>query len=269
MRRVLLITLFLAACTEELEPLPAADASIVSPDLGVADSGVVAVPDAGFAPDAAAVRQLVTRPLFGEMPLDNRVHDPVFDLDSFGWYGVPKSSIADRYPELWAKELPRTPTSQPVLAVPKAPVNVFGVGLIGAVKAYPGAIEASVYIGREEGVEEPIEVSLLGVNASGADVAYDLLPEGEPLLIDGIVWRRHQARIADPAIGWMELWITDGGDRIYYVTAPLVVPAARERRIGPPIDRPARAQSAAERDALRFFAEQQKHRISRPSPPRR
>lgn len=266
-----------SACAQDPDPTPHPDAS--SSDAGttpLVDAGAsldAASPeDAGAAPDAepgmdatsttTPPRRLVSRPLLGDLPVENRVHNPVFDLGTFTWLAVPQDPGATIGPALLKVALPESPRVAPLVRIEKN--GEPGATLMGVAKAAGRPLDVSVHLGRAVGALDPIRASIVGVGADGASVAYDLVISGAPRELAGVVWAEHRARIEVPTEGWLSLIIDDPGLAASWIQAPVVLPAPPARRLGPP---PVpRGPTAHERAAIRRYAEEQRKHLG---PPRR
>jgi hypothetical protein len=234
----------------------AGDAGPQGPDGGGGER------DAAASPDDGAVRRLVDRGLFGEMPIENHVMDPEFDLATDNWYalaagGQSLATIHKRYET-------ETPTGQATLLVPKGGANVGQVFVSGTAESSGGPMTASIWIARRSGEwTSSVTVSLLTVNPAGAAVGIDLAidPMTPEKAIGDLVWKRYTAMVRDPAVGWMHFFISDATADPFSITGPTVV-SARASRLraldGAPAWRPARA---LEKAALEAFSKRTRERF--------
>lgn len=249
-----------AAPDAAAEPLPDAAPAL---DAGVAEDATSA-PDAEPGMDATStttpVRRLLSRPLLGDLPVENRVHNPVFDLGTSTWLALPQDPAATIGPALIKVALPESPQVAPLVRLEKN--GEFGATLLGVAKASGQPLDVSLYLGRAAGVNDPIHASVAGIGRDGSSLAYDLAPSGPPLELAGVVWTQHRARIEVPTEGWLSLIIDDPGLASSWVQAPVVLPAPPARRLGPPP--PPRSPSAQERAAMRRYAEEQRKHLGAP-----
>lgn len=267
-----------SGCAEPPAPLAHPDAAAAT-DAGVEplrDAGTLpdaAIPeDAGTLPDAepgmdatsttTPVRRLRARPLFGDLPVENRVHNAVFDLSTSSWLAYPQDPAAMVGPALVKVALPESPRVAPLVRVDKN--GEFGATIMGVAKASGHPLEVSIYLGRAQGVSDPLRASVVGIGADGAELAYDLGPSGDaPLELAGVVWTRLSVRVELPTEGWLSLIVDDPGLASSWVQAPVVLPAPPARRLGPPAL--ARSPTGRERWAMRKYAEEQRRHLGPPA----
>lgn len=267
-----------SACAEPPDPIANPDAA-AAPDAGVEplrDAGTLpdaAIPeDAGTFPDAepgmdatsttTPVRRLRARPLFGDLPVENRVHNAVFDLSTSTWFAYPQDPEAMVGPALVKASLPESPRVAPLVRIDKN--GEFGATLMGVAKASGHPLDVSIYLGRLKGVTDPLHASVAGIGADGADLAYDLVPSSDPPLeLAGVVWTRLSVRVELPTEGWLSLIVDDPGLASSWVQAPVVLPAPPARRLGPPAL--ARSPTGRERWAMRKYAEEQRRHLGPPA----
>ena len=184
------------------------------------------------------LRTLGERRLFGDMPLDNQVYDPSFSLlDGSGWTAMGRSMWD--YGQVIREYRARTPTGQPVLHVPVRR-NPAELRVSGTVRGLPVTLSTSVLVGREVGDEdeelEQVNASLVGLfRGATFEESVDLaLDEAEdPVVLEGITWRRMSAVIPEGPIGWAQLVIENRGQDDLFITAPTVVPLDGERGARP------------------------------------
>ncbi len=259
MRRWLLLIALLSAsyaCKKAPEALLAPDAGSklvdageppVSMDAGAQDLGI---PDAGPPP-----RTLGRRGLFGDSPVDNRVIDPNFDLQSRGWssINIPLNGQA-QLAELSVQYHPRTPTRQPVLWVP-GPGPLASVVTLGSVKA-GGPMSVSLWLGRllDQG-RSPARASVIGVGADGASVIADLVEDPQSAVEMGnFVWVRYATVVLEPTVGFLSVLVSDEAGGALALTGVVARPISQNKLSGlsapRAIARPLREQ---ERRALTTF----------------
>ena len=172
------------------------------------------------------LRQLVTRPLFGQMPVDNRVLDPQFALvDGQGWmpYTMSQTLLLSRV------FLPHTPLGQPALWVPGA-TNPSDLTLLGLAKSAAEPLDASVWFGRK--LTDPdlemaqVSASVLGMFGDGTESTIDLSLDDatEPVVLDDIAWRRFATHLAETPLGWVYLSLANNTTTAdLYITSPILV----------------------------------------------
>ena len=239
----------LAACTGA-EPL-----QVPAEDAGVAEDAAVSG-DAG----PTAARYLVPKKgLFGDSPVHNRFLNPDFDLSAEGWQPYPTRVGATQLPVVQRLFVGQSPTRQPILLMPKAPKNAFGVGLVGIARAGAGAFDVSVWVGRlEDRAEALARVSLVGVDLATGETAWDLAPEPDTeVTLDGRRWVRHAVRLAQGPAGFANLVVLDDAEDPLFVTGPVMVPAALESRGPPRVSLPGRPLRVEERAGLDAVARAQ------------
>lgn len=214
----------------------AGETSVEWPDLGGVDGENDAEADAPT-PDLSAdviepdypLRELVTVPLFGDMPIENRVISPTFDLmHSYSWFGTDGSWGYDVV--LHVLTLPTTPSDLPVLMVPEAG-NPDDVVVMGQVINNGMAQTSSVWIGRSvlDGDDDcgdvDVDVSILGYSLDvhqpyfAADLDCDEASRQE---IDGVTWYQFSGTTLD-LLDWGYIYIEDEGGPDLYITGPTLV----------------------------------------------
>jgi len=158
----------------------------------------------------------------------------------------------------------------PAIAIVKN--GLIGATVLGSAKGSPRPLDVSMYVGRVPGSPASLSISVLGVGADGASVAFDVVPSGDPTRqIDGISWQSYSGQVAVPTVGWLDVFIDDTSADQTWIMGPIAIEAPRERRIGA-TPRP-RAPTAFESRMSRHNAEQQKkhlggHRVERTAWPR-
>jgi hypothetical protein len=167
-----------SACAEPPDPIANPDAA-AAPDAGVEplrDAGTLpdaAIPeDAGTFPDAepgmdatsttTPVRRLRARPLFGDLPVENRVHNAVFDLSTSTWFAYPQDPEAMVGPALVKASLPESPRVAPLVRIDKN--GEFGATLMGVAKA-SGTRSTCRSIWAAQGVTDPLHASVAGIRS--------------------------------------------------------------------------------------------------------
>ena len=191
--------------------------------------------DAAIARDATVpaadapppLRKLIQKPLFGQMPLDNRVSHPEFTVvDGLSWF--PWCEKCSALPVRMF--LPSTPLGQPAVRLPtlgqEEPFH-----LIGMVKGMDGPLEVSVWLGRkmvdnktpEFSDTEAAFVGLYPAKGYG-EVFLAEDKSTQPRVLDGIHWMRAAVWIKEPPVGWANLIVTDSLGHGLYVSSPIVIP---------------------------------------------
>lgn len=216
-------------------PGDAGETSVEWPDLGGVDGEGDSQPDAVpdliedvFQPEYP-LRELVTVSLFGDMPIENRVISPTFDLmHPYSWFGTDGSWSYDVV--LHVLTLPTTPTDQPVLMAPEAG-NPDDLVVMGQVINNGMAQTSSVWIGRSVLDEDDdcgdvdVDVSILGysLDIHQPYVAADLdCSEDSRQEIDGVTWYQFTGTTVD-LLDWGYIYIDDDGGPDLYITGPTLV----------------------------------------------
>lgn len=265
-------TCALVACSKDTEPLR--DAGVI--DTGVfvdaatpvdaasadaepaVDLGVDAGSDAGA---DTGVRQLVERKLFGDMPIQNRVHNPQFDGSTFSWYAFSESG---RFISTRTEHRASTPTREPMLRISPDRRGGGRVVLLGSAKGAPTALDVVLWTGAVNPGDAPM-VALAGVSPSRGDLVLELSPTAEaPVVLDGITWTRWAGRIDEPTSGWLDIMVTHGSAEPVYLTGVWITPAVEARARGASPERPAvrrRAATSLEARARAAVAAEQKKRL--------
>jgi hypothetical protein len=238
----------LASCAQEPAEQPG--------DASVSEDGGVESPDAG--PQAARYL-LPKKGLFGDTPVNNRFLNPDFDLAAEGWQPYPTQFGATALPLVQRLFVTESPTRQPILLMPKAPKNNFGVGIVGIARAGAGAFDVSVWVGRApERVEEVTDVSVVGVHPDEGEQAWDLTPEPDTKVeLGGRVWIRYAVRLDVGPVGFANLVVVDETDAPIFLTGPVMVPAPLESRGPPRVSLPGRPLKAREQAGLDAVARSQ------------
>jgi hypothetical protein len=273
---ILATTLALTACSKDTESLVdsgaldagSADAA-ASIDAAIADAepNPDAAADAGASVDAGSVRRLVERKLFGDMPIENRVHNPQFDGTTFSWYAF---SDSGRFISTRTEHRAASPTREPLLRVSPDRRGGGSVVLLGTAKGSPTALEISLWTGAVNAGDGPM-VALAGVSPSTGDWVLELSPTADPpAVLDGITWTRWAGRIDEPTVGWLDVLVTHASAEPVYLTGVWITPAAIGRARGPVEKLPEvrrRAATQLEARARAAVAAEQKKRLGAPPKP--
>lgn len=237
-------------------------------DLGFAasDASLGPASDAGARPDASlpdagpVARTMESESLFLPGWDQNHVLNPELDPSSTAVLAF-DDEFRPAAP-LWEFPLER-PEAMPVLT------SALGVGfnVLMLARAPGGRFSARVWVGSSSFGALP-EVSLLGTDPSGAELAIELAPDGRALPLDGVIWRHHEARFIEPLVGAVYLVVLAPGEGPHHLSAPMVAPILDARS---PDDRalPAgRRQSDRERDILQRAKRRWMDDMAHPSRPR-
>lgn len=237
MKKLIILTALVslaAACTEDTETL--SDGGTVPPPP--ADSGIVPQPDAGIMADAGELEDAGTPPparhltsikLFGDMPIENAVFNPQFDLAAQTWFGVGDFASGGTFVRVQRRDFARTPVGMPVLAFPFRATDPADTYILGTVMSVASPITASIWIGRTSSDAASlgdVRPSLYFMSPStGDEKAYDLAvdPMTPQQTLDGIVWQRYSADIADPSLGIITIAIQDPMHETLFMHAPTVL----------------------------------------------
>ncbi|MFO0723325.1 MAG: hypothetical protein U1E65_06060 [Myxococcota bacterium] len=236
------------------EGLDAATVDAASTD---ADSS----PDASTGPDRAAAddggvvgpppRRLQSRALLGDLPVENRVHNAVFDLATASWGAYARDPAATAQPSLLRAYLEQAPVVAPALRVEKS--GQAGAIIVGSIRGLGRPLEVSVLLGQPLSAAAPPHAALLGMSAEGLVVAYDLLPGQAPPIERGeLRWTKVSVRVEAPTVGWLTLLVDDPSAETSWLQAPIALPAPPERSLKAPAE--PRAPTALEEGASRAYA---------------
>jgi len=221
--------------------------------------------DATVAPDLAPppLRKLVQKPLFGQMPLDNRVSHPEFTIiDGLSWF-----PWCEKCHDLPVRMfLPSTPLGQPAARLPtlgqEEPFH-----LIGMVKGMDGPLEVSVWLGRKMVDSKTpdfsdTEAAFVGVFPEKGYGEVFLAEDGstKPRVLDGIHWMRTAVWLKEPPVGWANLIVTDSLGHGLYVTSPIVIPMPTQPKYQQLRSRPQRVGSSRARALVAWRAVRRKPR---------
>jgi hypothetical protein len=245
-----------AACENTpLAELP--DAGIVP--IPAVDGGVIVEPSDAGEPQMDAMvppgpaRTFVDRRMFGDLPVDNLVFDPVFDLTTYNWYAF--SSDFTRYLPLEKHFLARSPARQPSIRVRKDS-GIRGAIVLGSAASAQGMLEVSVWVGRaaeDESTTATAAAAIINIGPSGAETAIDLVSDaGSRVELDGVVWVRQTGIVSD-ALGVLAFLVGDEEREPFWMTAPVVVPMHANLRPDRAIAIEGRPLTGAERSALAAF----------------
>lgn len=213
--------LFLCGCSQTAPKNDAATAPDAAVVLDVAA-------DAPLAPDLPPpLRKLTQRPLFGQMPLNNRVSHPEFTVvDGLSW--LPWCEKCAALPVRMF--LPRTPLGQPAVLLPtlgqEEPYH-----FLGMVKGVEGPVEVSVWLGRKLVAGQTpaftdAEAAFVGLFRAQGYGEVSLIGDQstQPRVLDGIHWMRKAVWIEKSPVGWASLIVTDSLGHGVYVSSPIVIP---------------------------------------------
>ena len=248
MKRLLAVIALLALACDEAPPVTRV----------LVDAGAPPGPSADC-PRDDGVRCLKRERFFHDMPPENRVIDPVFDLGAGNWrvvltsdftWGTPGADIIRRFHR-------GTPGGLPVLAMfPGEEPYV----VLGPARSGPGPLSVSVWLGRpprQRALTIP-EATVLGTSRSGADESWTLRPIGEPWTgPDGVVWRQQQVRVDTPPVGWLFVALPGASDGVLLATAPTVIPVSLSQ-VGTVTRSRPRVMTAVESRSLRSYLDVRK-----------
>lgn len=228
------------------------------------------------------LREVVEFRLMGEMPVDNKVKDPVFTSlnRAYTWVAAPASGQGFSTVRAHRAVFSSTPAKAPVMAIPKEDnAASFGVAVYGEVMFAAEPHKLSVWIGRSGltlGATGPrASVGVYGFEPSRPLDYYSVSLQQAaepPVLIDGVTWWRFEG-VFEGLAGYGYLVITDTNDSPLYIHAPTLakIPAApgASVKVQAMSPTPASAAASAKLDALASFLrakrEQPKNQ-DRPSP---
>jgi hypothetical protein len=213
-----------SACSSGSKPLGSADHGADSGTPSVpSDAGSPADSDAAVSLDGGSVRRLVNRGLFGDSPVANYVVDPNFSMQTGNWYAFDQDGNGGK---LIKRYEPKSPTSQPIIIVAKAPVNTKPVYVTGTSVSSGGPMAASIWVGRTGGETATVSISLLMVDATGVGQAVDLMPDptSHPMTLGPTTWTRYSALVMTTALGWLYFFAHDDTASAYWMTGPTLLP---------------------------------------------
>jgi hypothetical protein len=236
------------------------------------------IPDAGTAPDAAApdaapppARHLVDVKLFGDLPLDNVVLDPQFDLHAGNWLAIGNFTGQPRGVRLLNQEYGLTPVGMPAVVLQNRAQDPTDTIVLGSVMAAKGPMTASVWIGRHLGDAASLlkaKPSVIATLASGSEQAYDLVPETitSSRTLDQIVWQKYSAMIADTPVGIMTFAFQDPADKPMLATGPVVRSMVADELPGGALHLEGRPLTTNETRAMRELAKWRQRQIGARTP---
>ncbi len=159
-------------------------------------------------PPPPHVRALQHKKLFGTMPVDNRFQDPLVTFTGTGWYGF--SNDFRSYGDIERVVAP-SPTQTPFLLMSKSG-NPQGATVIGQLKSSTKPLHVEVWLGRagEDGNFDHADAEFAGLFVEGGEQTVPLAAdESSRTVIDGRTWERFTADLAEGAVGWAALLVTD------------------------------------------------------------
>lgn len=239
-------------CSSPVAPVDAGlPDALEHPDAEPVDASLA---DAGTAEDAT-VRRLIQRRLFRDLPIDNRFHDPLFDLSIFAWSAFP-ATAAGR-PELLTVERPGGPVDAPLLRVDKHGPG--GTTVTGRILGSHLPLDISVWVGVPESAAVSLGLSLPVTDGQGLMRAVELSPApGPATVVDGVAFRRWEAHLGAPTAGWVTLILTDPGEQPTYLMAPTAMISPRAQGTRPA---PSRSLTALERRTLALLSARELNRL--------
>lgn len=171
------------------------------------------------------VRKLIRRSLFGQMPLNNRFKDPLFNgLGRFDWLIRNPRSTQFEWKTHYRKEIWESPTKMPILHVPKTGTNQIEV--FGTFHLSRQAAQVSVWVGRVDalaGESSWPKVSIYGLDVTnvGNFQGVDLDPADQSEeKMGNITWRQYKGVVSNFA-GYAYLSILDNSPSALYVQSPI------------------------------------------------
>jgi len=227
------------------------------PDTGVETGD--AEPDTG----PEVIRRVVERDLFGEIPAENYIIDPLF-RGRRSWVPVElRGGQPADYLEAYREARVETPMSTPVLHIPGQREST-PVRTLGKVILRQAPMEFSIWIGRPDEFEESAEISVLGVTSDDltqmttVQLTADLSSQRE---LGDLEWTRYSETVTG-FFGQGYLQVEAEVDAPLYIHAPVAVAAESgpgALRAGTEVDsRPARRLDRLSVEAAREW--ERKHR---------
>jgi len=226
-----------------------------------------AEPDAGAGGDAGpALRSLVDHKLFGDMPLDNRFHDPGFSmLDATTW--MPIDYAEEVLNQISRVHLAQTPGGMPALRL-WAPVAAPVATVTGEAKGAVGPTVVSLWLGRPDGQDPAVdsEATLMGLFLDGTPSAVDLVLDTDPapVTLGALRWQRLSAQLSDGPVGFCYLRVQNRGTHPLYLSSPTLTPVDTQRNLGSANQGKRRALRPAESTALRAATESKRRQLGLP-----
>lgn len=225
-------------------------------------------PDPDPDPDPVPeIRTMGTRGLFTTSPR-NLVMDPVFSSVDSLWYSFYEDGGWEG-PEGSIRHYADAPTHQPLLEVEANP-NRPGVRMIMGQVRSAEQLRGEIWVGRyaEDDVlpSEDMEISLVGIDQYGYEMAVEWVLADDTHENDGIVWARYIMLIdGGGPLGFANIIVRDTSEATFYVAAPSMVDGRDPSLIDLPfqlkIER--RALHAHERELLRKAHERMRERIGK------
>jgi hypothetical protein len=175
-------------------------------------------------PETPVIRQMTSRALFGETPIDNRFLDPMFSsIDGSAWIAFNETN---NWPNAVRSIRRGAPLSAPVLLVDKD-AGSRSVMVNGMAKGVPGPFELTVWVGRPVDADNPQapEISFTGFFAGIGEQALDVSPDptSTPYVAEGIRWERWGVAGSDGPIGWANLFIEELSNSDLLIGAPVLL----------------------------------------------
>jgi hypothetical protein len=200
------------------------------------------------------LRTASARPLFGTMPVENRILDPLMTMTGSGWFGFANDFRS--YPTI-DRRVAASPTGTPFFEV-RGEANRAGATLLGQVKVARIPLHLEVWIGRsgEEAELGFVHVALAGLFADEGERAVDLEPDpASRVVIDGNAWVRFRADLDEGPVGWAYLMAADASRTPVTVLIGGAVAIERDPQANaalvPPVKRSLRQSEARLVEAVR------------------
>jgi hypothetical protein len=146
------------------------------------------------------VRHLVKQSLFGTMPIENRVQDPLMTFTATGWLAFADDGSAATVLHV----VDESPTHTPFLSLPAAQ-NLAGASIVGEVKTEQTPLHVEVWLGCDDAHCDPAApgASFIGVVAGGGETSTDLTAgPSTHIRINGRTWEKLSAEIPSGGLGW-------------------------------------------------------------------
>lgn len=266
---------------EELPDMKAPELDMKAPELDMREPTEpdMKPPEVDLGPP---LREVVEFKLMGDMPVNNKVKDPVFTSlnRAYTWVATPASGQGFSTVEAHRAVFASTPARAPAMAILKEDSAASsGVTVYGEVMFAAEPHKLSVWIGRSGftlGVTGPrARVGVYGFDPARPLDYYSVglqQSEDPPTLLDGVTWWRFEG-VFEGLAGYGYLVISDTNGAPLYIHAPSLEPvpvlpgaSVKMKAMSPT---PASAAASAKLDALSSFLrskrEQPKNQ-DRPSP---
>ena len=200
-------------------------------DMSLADAAVEQDMDQGDAGVTQPLRQLVEHGMWGDLPLHNRVKDPMFSSINIDYIWIPlesSTSLASTYRNVTTEApLPGVP----MLVIPEARQGRRkNISLYGEIMLQRLPHEVSVWIGTGfslDGSSDELRAYVYGMDTTlptPSRSIVTLLPDNSSTrVINGISWRRFEAVVAG-FMGYGYLAFEDSSASATYIQAPVAVP---------------------------------------------